>query len=54
MKSFDYYTVRYIHFLENDKNTKKNKDIFKDEKENEQDKEKDKNKDFDPNWADIF
>ena len=54
LKSFDYYTVRYIHFLENDKNTKKNKDIFKDEKENEQDKEKDKNKDFDPNWADIF
>ena len=56
LKSFDYYTVRYIHFLENDKNNRKGKDNVKDEKEHEKDKEKDNdnNKDFDPNWADIF
>ena len=54
LKSFDYYTVRYAHYLENDKNSKKYKDNARDEKENEKkEKENDKYK-FDPNWADIF
>ena len=54
LKSFDYYTVRYSHYLENDKNSKKYKDNARDEKENEKkEKENDKYK-FDPNWAEIF
>ena len=48
LKRFEDYDIKYIEFLENEKNTRKvnNKDNY--------DKDKDKNKNFDPNWADVF
>ena len=54
LKNFDEYNVRYIDFLENEKNNKKMKESIKEEKEDEKNKDKNKNKKFDPNWADIF
>ena len=48
LKRFEDYDLKYIEFLENEKNYRKNnnKDNF--------DKDKDKNNNFDPNWADVF
>ena len=54
LKNFEYYTVKYIDFLENEKSFKKNKDKDEKDNNNEKNKNKEKDKNFDPNWADVF